>query len=41
MRVRLEAALRLPQAEVRRALQALDDATLAALAELEEGSAAG
>jgi DNA-binding MarR family transcriptional regulator len=41
MRIRLEAALPLSRDEVGRALNALDDAAVAALAELEQGSAAG
>jgi hypothetical protein len=41
MRVRLEASLAIPQRDVRRALQALDDAVIAILAESEESSAVG
>jgi len=41
MRVRLEGSLAIPQREVRRALQALDDAVIATLAESEESGGVG
>ncbi len=41
MRIRLEAALRVPQATIREALQALDDAVLKSLEEAEEQSESG
>ena len=41
MRVRLEGSLAIPQRDVRRALQALDDAVIATLAESEESGAVG
>ena len=41
MRVRLEGSLAIPQRDVRRALQALDDAVIATLAESEESAAVG